>query len=497
LNAADLQDYAHLVVQVPQTAIDEQGHLLEGWNMSMHYVATSGSPSLSLFLLPAGYSGITYLTDSHANNYLGGVYPQEGKFAYATIDGQRDYTLAIGGDDVGNMSDGSLNFLFEGDTSGTGSVVITWTYKWHPVATSSLTLQLAPITQMYEQDSVINSAWKLPDDTVNGLGDLRDSHTPVIPSFVGQPSNPYTTSSPEDKTYVVFVHGWRMKVSEMTDYADAAFKRLYWQGYTGRFISFSWPTEWVDADADAKVVWDPGNFDRSEQKAWNSAQALDNLLLSLDGQYGYQNVNIFAHSMGNVVVSEALRLAATEPNPTPLVNAYIASQASSPAEAYDPGAAPKSNDVYANFMGTGKSYFADLNVAAPHMYNFYNPNDHALTSPKIWPLNNLLKPDHGYDFTLPLPTANYVRLSNYTVLSYAARATRYEAFAFAAQSASGALGRTANVGGPFNKGKQIDLSSPTFGFGSDHSGEFDGTETSKAAYWSTMMDDFGLPRWQE
>ena len=74
---------------------------------------------------------------------------------------------------------------------------------------------------------------------------------------------------------------------------------------------------------------------------------------------------------------------------------------------------------------------------------------------------------------------------------------RYEAFAFAARSASYALGGTANVGGPFNTAEQEDLSSPAFNFGSDHSGQFDGTEQWRSVYWFDVMHDFNLHAWPQ
>jgi hypothetical protein len=42
--------------------------------------------------------------------------------------------------------------------------------------------------------------------------------------------------------YILFVHGWNMSPTEKTFFANTAYKRLWWQGYQGRFGAFHWPT---------------------------------------------------------------------------------------------------------------------------------------------------------------------------------------------------------------------------------------------------------------
>ncbi len=49
--------------------------------------------------------------------------------------------------------------------------------------------------------------------------------------------------APETYDTIVFVHGWRMTPEDRRDYADHSYKRLFWQGFKGRFYSFGWPTE--------------------------------------------------------------------------------------------------------------------------------------------------------------------------------------------------------------------------------------------------------------
>jgi hypothetical protein len=522
MNQSDLQDYAHLEVQVPLGATNGSGVLSPGWSATIQYVAASGIPSIDLYSLPTADATalLTYMNDPTAAAALGGTPTQGAAFSgERSIGTAGEYPAAlpiIPGTEATGSGANYLNYLFDGVAGGSGAVTVCWTYNGNVVVQNSFNLQLQTIAQMYEQASVINPGW-IVNDTANGLGDLR-ALPPNTISSTATITNPYPSSSPLDDQVIVFVPGWRMKISEMESYADTAFKRLYWQGYTGRFVVFDWPTEWVNTDNTglthpvndatfAAYESSSQNFDRSEQKAWNSAPALYNLLVTLDQQYGYQNVDIIAHSMGNDVASEALRIATTQAHPVPVVNAYIASQAATPADAYADVASPP--DAYLTFMDTSRPYFTNLNVAAPQMYNFYNPNDIAVGSGfwDRWNLNNRLKPDDGYElvlthanFLLNAPPV-YARYSGWfkiagATLSYADPATRYEAFAFAAPSESGALGGTANVGGPFNTAKQVDLNAQ-FNFGSDHSGQFDGTEQLRSAYWLQVMNDFKLNPWSQ
>ena len=148
-------------------------------------------------------------------------------------------------------------------------------------------------------------------------------------------SIPYTYNPATDSNtpYILYVHGWNMETWEKDRFAESAFKRLYWQGYQGRFGSFRWPTEngfKGDLSTLATSPSEKDNFDRSEYTAWRSATGLLNKLNDLNAQYP-GHVYMLAHSMGNVVAGEALRLAGANQ----VVNTYVASQAAVSAHTYD------------------------------------------------------------------------------------------------------------------------------------------------------------------
>jgi len=130
----------------------------------------------------------------------------------------------------------------------------------------------------------------------------------------------YTQPPDTNTPYILYVHGWNMSRYDKDRFAETAFKRLYWQGYKGRFGSFAGrripvsPAFW-------QALTDTRNFDNSEFIAWQSAAGLLNKLNDLNAQYP-GHVYMLAHSMGNIVAGEALRLAGNNQ----VVNTYVASQ---------------------------------------------------------------------------------------------------------------------------------------------------------------------------
>ena len=45
----------------------------------------------------------------------------------------------------------------------------------------------------------------------------------------------YTTPTDTNTTYILFVHGFNLETWVKDRFAETEFKRLYWQGYQGRF----------------------------------------------------------------------------------------------------------------------------------------------------------------------------------------------------------------------------------------------------------------------
>jgi len=245
------------------------------------------------------------------------------------------------------------------------------------------------------------------------VGDVVEIDVADIPAHAARTpdSGEYDSDSPEEDKCIVFVHGWRMLEWERRYFANTAYKRLWHQGYMGRFVFFSWPTEYTERWEDAWFDFnddqppkDKSNYANSERKAYISGTGLRNLLLDLRGQHGVMNVSMFAHSMGNIVASEALRIHASESGSGRLINTYIACQSSMAAHAYDANLAErtpntllnlgpmwKTPEYYAANPYTGQPYFSNI-TNATRFVNFYNPIDSALSG---WLHGQDLKPNNG------------------------------------------------------------------------------------------------------
>jgi hypothetical protein len=269
-----------------------------------------------------------------------------------------------------------------------------------------------------------------------------------------------------------------------------------------------------------------------------------NLLLELKGKN--YNVDVLAHSQGNVVVAEALREAKDGGLTPPLMNAYVATQAAISSSLFDSSAVDYFTtqnrnwthatplDALAHFPltnspfdGSAQPYMAGTANYATHRMNFYNEGDYAVgdntsvwfasARQSAWEANNTNErpgqglrleaweiPDaFGYDGT---PPAHFYERSTDTSgqqqtrpLDPAVADDRFKILAFAAQSYGRALGA-----GPLSDASQptsyfspnIDLAAaPTF-FGQghyEHDAQFMYDIQQRWHYWDKLLEGLNIP----
>jgi len=284
------------------------------------------------------------------------------------------------------------------------------------------------------------------------------------------------------------VHGYNMPTWDKDRYAETEYKRLYWQGYQGRFGEFRWPTT-IQGALNANSA-----FDVSEYNAWLSAKGLLNLLTNLNTEYP-GHVYMTAHSHGNVVAGEALRLAGNNR----VVNTYVAMQAAVPTHSYDPAAPTRAliwNGVnldsgtpnrYAQYYTNGAPCYFNGSAGAGTYVNFFNTNDWALTT--LWEPDQDLKPDTGQGYGFD-GTNFYTGLipGYHTYLLFPV--DTYTIFAFCDEARCWALGAQTNVAGVFSSSKQIDLEQVPYNFGGTHiyhSGEFRSDNPQRWQFWNQVL----------
>jgi len=103
------------------------------------------------------------------------------------------------------------------------------------------------------------------------------------------------------RNYQVFIHGYATDYTNGIGQSFTTYRCMYWTGYRGNFIGFLWPG---DQGSGLK------NFDIPVRDALRAAPSLKRVLKESMAAYGTnpQRVNLMAHSLGNLVSIEALRL---------------------------------------------------------------------------------------------------------------------------------------------------------------------------------------------
>jgi len=506
--ARDLQDFFRLWVCGITTnllnALPPNSTVTLSWQpIYTRSFQTLPLPTIDLFAAADPDGGTGYLTNSTtADEQIDSAYcPYIGRLAPGG-------SIQLNAATFANHWAGN-HFIMCGVSNGTGGLNLTIAdSSGNVLAQSTAYLQVMDIKQMYERWTVGEKPSQTPlSAPIIAKNDLPD---PTQPPF--QYVAPENTNTP----YILYVHGWNMETWEKDRFAESAFKRLYWQGYQGRFGVFRWPTEYGFKGTLLQLATSSAkdNFDRSEYVAWQSATGLLNKLNDLNAEYP-GHVYMLAHSMGNVVAGEALRLSGS----SRVVNTYVASQAAVSAHTYDTNIANysfnyppwRSQAVTPNIYGNWLS--GNYGGGAGRLVNFYNTNDYALQR-SVWQLNQLLKPDQAvamnglWDYSYVGPTNdpppwNHFEKSatlGFTIIDFDivnVLTNRYEVMGLAAESWTTALGATpnvGNVGGNIYLGRitnpRIWLPDPTgnnYAAHFWHSAEFRGDYWQLQGYWSELL----------
>jgi hypothetical protein len=380
------------------------------------------------------------------------------------------------------------HFIFCGSSYGNDELVLQVTDPVGAVVgEASVFLNLKDIKQMYERWTVGDN----PEQTPTAIA------TPAyndLPSGVGSFQYSYDGGVNSTTPYILFVHGFNLPVWKKDRLmAETAYKRLYWQGYQGRFGSFRWPCN-----------ADPLAFDQDELTAWESGAGLKNRLVALNIQYP-GNVYLLAHSLGNVVSGEALR----EAGASEIVNTYVASQAALSAHAYDntiPADAatyytPTTPDSEGHYYTNGAPPYFNGTVGAGTYVDYYNPVDWALTGSTLlqpgWLYDQEYKPDINYHYQTPNTNdpSGYYQEIGYIETALLFTNDTYQIFGMCVQSYSEALGAETNIGTPFSATPAINLNTAPYNFGSlhiGHSAQFRSDNMTRAVYWNQLLHSYTL-----
>jgi hypothetical protein len=208
---------------------------------------------------------------------------------------------------------------------------------------------------------------------------------------------------PEKQNYLVFVHGFNVNKDKAFESAANLYKRLWWSGYRGNFVGITWHGDEFDPlrhSCPDKISWlCTALFYPNVQNALQTSPRLKGFLSDTvkdDWGASPENVYLLAHSLGNLVALDALRLHSVETNGNaiPLVRNMVSIEAAVWSETF----AAQSSIQYDTIFD--RWYSADdlkrnswafwfnqdespVNDAVQNLFNSYAPADIALAAMRI------------------------------------------------------------------------------------------------------------------
>jgi Alpha/beta hydrolase of unknown function (DUF900). len=469
-----LEDFARFwICGVPSLAPNSGYQVTLSWTNIV-----SGSPAINLYNSVETNGGIAYLTnDNIAAAQIFGIpyYLQGPGVKLTTISSNQPSSLT-----AFFTNGASKYFLFQGAGIGAGELALTISQGTNILARTSAWLDLRDIKSLYEQVLITN----VSDATPNSLTSGYSPDVTLADSSVA-------------KQLIVLVHGWRMGQRDYYSFSETMFKRLYWQGYQGRFASVRWQT--LSKDDFWLPVRDLFTYNKSEFRAHQSGVGVANYFNWLRTRFPDYSIGVCSHSMGGVVMMQALRveLAASRQD----INNYVMMQAAVPAHCYDvglPDYAPfAAAETGSPTPDTYRGYAEAINGALRgQVVNFFNTNDYALASGTEFPVGAVnweaneknYKPDTGYyvtDGTNAWKSGFPSRLLT----------DPKEIMSFAARPRSKAVGARPGVGGSVVTSGQVDLTG-RFNFLGDkteHSAEFNYPIQRAWPFYGTLLGSLFPP----
>ncbi|HEX3625382.1 MAG TPA: alpha/beta hydrolase [Verrucomicrobiae bacterium] len=469
-----LEDFARLwICGLPALPYDYQVTL--SWaNIS------SGNPSIKIFPSQETNGGTEYLTDTNvAQNYVDNPLTEP---CFGTVTNGQNFQFP----NLYFTEGGDKHLIFEGVTAGAGELMLTVTdNNGNTIGQTGVWLDLHDIQDFYELAEATNVTSGLPpSSSISQINVVR-----AVPP-----------AQNETKQIIVFVHGINNTAFDAQSSTETLYKRLYWSGYHGKVAEFKWPCAFLPFDN----TLNPFNYNLGEFYAWKSAAALVDYLTYLRNRpdlAGY-DIDILAHSQGNVVASEAVRLGAPFDN-------YILTQGAIPAHCYDTSVPFLQSllDAESNsptpFYTTNGGYNGYFSGVTGNLVNFYNTNDYALATgtwnglQANWVADQISQKPEDYTYrggqSYAYYPSSFRTIASYTFSDYDVT-DPYEILSQVARSRSSAVGAQANVAGVIDSAASVDLVAE-FGFGNtrpEHSAEFTRPIQSVWGYYDAVLTAFKL-----
>jgi hypothetical protein len=223
-------------------------------------------------------------------------------------------------------------------------------------------------------------------------------------------------------------------------------------------------------------------YNRSELRAFKSGRGVSDYLNALRQRFPNHSLSVCAHSMGNVVMMEALKHDVVVGRTN--IDNYVVMQGAVPAHCYDASLTNYSRFIpyeqVAPTPDTYRSYLGALNQAVrSQIVNFFNANDYALATGPFgnWEVNQItFKPDSalGYEWNGTNAFKDLVQVDD-----------SREIMSFVARPRSKAIGAVAGVAGCI----EVDLTT-TCGFKDssfEHSAQFNWQIQTASGFYHAFL----------
>jgi alpha-tubulin suppressor-like RCC1 family protein len=456
-------------------------------------IETEGTAKLNFFKARDGTGSLSYLVDdATARGQLNENKYRVGKtdHFYSTAIDETRLCYHLTEEDYDR---GWTTLLLEGARVGDAILHLVLTGGEQTVTSPPIYIKIFDVQQMYQ----------LVDALAYDFNQTVDADFPSEPRTTASgdftPPNKLGFETRDGANTIVFVHGWNMPEYEKISFSESMFKRLWWAGFEGRFVTFRWPCLVGDLN-DYSPPDGRFTFNRSEFLAFKYGASLRKFLDSLRGR-----VHIAAHSQGNIVASEALHAGAH-------ATTYVMMQAAVPAFAYDSEnaalidftslpvplglaelALPTFDADSSSELDRGyRGYFAGIGDNA-RIFNFFNQADFALG---LFALNNLIsKPSHYplslfeyyFDEFAPVGRRHLIGPANWRTVT-----DQHEVMAFMSRSITKAAGADGRTRGAIHE--SFDLSTIGFAGGDhEHSGQFNYNIHRLWPFYLQLLRSCGIP----
>lgn len=241
-----------------------------------------------------------------------------------------------------------------------------------------------------------SGSYNYPADFVDGNRVSQD--IPIYPPFSW-----FSGPDPDDQKehYLAYIHGFNINPDQAFRDGAEIYKRMWWVGFRGNFVALSWHgDEWDPFNhacdylpEDYSIVCVARYYPNMENALQTSPRLRQFLVESVLGDWGAEpeNVNLIAHSLGNLVTLDALRLHSILRGDM-LINNVVAVEAAVWQETlWDQGPIiVNANLMYSEdelMRGSWAFWFNQnenpISDSFGHMYNSFARHDEALVAMKI------------------------------------------------------------------------------------------------------------------